>query len=251
MTLILTVDELGAAARLVGRTPPSPFAPQWTEAERGVAELVALRGLIARGLVVCPDGGEPALTAPAVLDPILDADALLEWIVDAAAGPGERTVVASAGGVSAVATQVRPGIWRVSPGAWTPPDLPASTVDIAGPTVRVDRATVGRVEQLLARDASGYVAGLLERSGLDSQVSALVAAVLTGARTMTTVRVVRSQGPNVLTVAAYTWLDAADRGLWSVTATEDDGYELAPAPAPAVRAAVADVVAHLRPVVVA
>lgn len=250
----LTVEELAVGARLVGRTPAAPFTPGWAEDERGVAEAVALRGLIARGLVEAGVAGDdPRLTPDtrSELLPLLAPDALVELIVDPTGGPRRRTVLGRAGGERRRAVEQSPGLWRVD-GADDLDVEPGCESTVEGVAVRIGRSTVDEVERLLAGGGAEFVPALLERSGVDSphETSELLRRI---AR-ITTIRAVAQPGPDQRLASAYTWLETTGHGFWEITVTEDDDYLLEPTSAARIRAALADareLVGPTRPTAVA
>src|SRR5205814_3075321 len=114
----LSSDELRAAARLAGRAPLPAFTTGWDPQEAAVADAVALRGLLARGLAgIVSAGGCPDVrfTGPArsALGPLLAPDTLVEVTVDAATGR-RRHLVGGLDDRTLLAMERHPAIWQIA-----------------------------------------------------------------------------------------------------------------------------------------
>jgi hypothetical protein len=117
--LVLTADELRAAAKVSGASAPDAVSGGWGDADRAVADVVALRGLLARGLASARDvdsGIDVALTAAAhaVLGPLLYPDQVIEVMRAAPAGT-RRWLVGQTGDTAVVAEEREPDVWRLRP----------------------------------------------------------------------------------------------------------------------------------------
>ena len=227
----LSSDEMRAAARLAGYAPLPAFDPGWAHEELGVADAVALRGLLARGLAtVCetPDGPDVRLTPGlrTALDPLLRPDAVTEIHVDEGPAGRRRHLVGESGAGALVAAECRPSIWDLRP-----TETPATAVvrsvaeplipDAGAPEERrftVSGHALSRADLLLARSAAPHLPQLLRGEGLDEAAAADLAGVLSSARALVTVRTVRITGA----AAAVCWLDAGPAGLWLVAHGDQD-----------------------------
>lgn len=108
----LSVDELRAAARLAGLLLPSLLLDD-DDLDAGVRDVVAVRGLLARGLVRLDSAdATPALTAPlaALLAPLTRPSAVAE-LEFAVAGTVLRTVAADGPGGLLVMSEREPDVW--------------------------------------------------------------------------------------------------------------------------------------------
>ncbi len=245
----LSSDELRAAARLAGLAPPPAFDPGWAPEELGVADAVAVRGLMARGLAEIRDN-DVALTASArsALDPLLAPEALVEIHQDeTAAGRRGHLLGESANGLL-LAAERSPSIWDLRAVEKAVPALLA----IAGPLVPAYAPAAGgpytvggdaldRTETLLAQGGAAHVPEALRGGGLGAADAAALAGVLAAMTSLVTVRAVRRTGDTNRTADALTWLDAGPAGLWTVAPGDDDAtYTITAADHETVHAALTD-----------
>lgn len=86
-----SADELRALATLSGLVLPPALDPGWAPDDVPVADVVALRGLLAHGALAVGAGGAPTPTAAvrALLAPLTDPTTVLDLV-----GPAHRTVLA-------------------------------------------------------------------------------------------------------------------------------------------------------------
>lgn len=116
--LALSVDELRAVARLTGLLLPSLLLDD-DDLDAGVRDVVAVRGLLARGLVwLAGPAASPALTAPlaALLAPLTRPSAVAELELEAA-GTVLRTAAADGPGGLVVLSEREPDVWLLAPWA--------------------------------------------------------------------------------------------------------------------------------------
>ncbi len=228
----MSSDDLRAAARLAGVTPLPAFESGWAAEELGVADAVAVRGLLARGLAEARDT-DVALTESArhALDPLLSPDTLVEILRDAGpAGRRGHVLGRSANGM-VLAAERAPSIWELR--AAEPP----AALSVSGPLIPPyeravatrDRFVVGgealdRAETLLAQGGGERLPALLRGDGLDEPDAASLAEILSLMRVLVTVRTVSRSGDS-RTADALTWLDAGTAGLWTVAPAEDGDDE--------------------------
>ena len=226
----LSSDELRAAARLAGRAALPAFATGWDPQEAAVADAVALRGLLARGLagIVDPNGCPAVeLTGPAwsALGPLLAPDTLVEVTVDASTGR-RRHLVGGLAGRTLLATERHPAIWQISPDARAPEavalvvvDLPAGAAAESAVRMVVDPRTLAEAEVSQSRDSTGLPA-LLHGRGLSTEVARELAGVLPAVRATVTVRLVRQVDATTSAAGVVSWLDAGATGSWLVQPAE-------------------------------
>lgn len=233
----LSADELRSAARLAGREPLPVFAPAWAPEELGVADAVAVRGLLARGLAEVretPDGPYVALRpgVRSALDPLLATDALAEVHRDAGPFGRRRHVLAESATGRVLAEERHPSIWDLrsadDQGGTALLRIAESLVPFHGPESVAGRGypvsgrALADADAMLARDEAARLADLLRGDGLDGTDAEALAAVLSAACALVTVRTTRRRGGDVCAADAVTWLDAGAAGLWLVTAMPDD-----------------------------
>jgi hypothetical protein len=201
----LSSDELRAAARLAGYAPAPAFDTAWGPDESGVADAVALRGLLARGLAGVDTTGEvPEVTltadARAALGPILAPDTLVEVCRDGIGGR-RRQLAGARDGRTVRATECHPAIWHLVP--------------VEGPPA----------------DAMYPVAAkLLPRTVAPATADAADLDVLAQLQTTVSVRTVRRLGPAAREAAAIVWLEAGSAGTWLVGTAEPDDLDDEPDP---------------------
>ncbi|HEY3506131.1 MAG TPA: hypothetical protein VGN37_25505 [Actinocatenispora sp.] len=105
-----SADELRALATLSGLVLPPALDPGWATDDVPVADVVALRGLLAHGALTAGAEGTPTPTAAvrALLAPLTDPTTVLDLV-----GPAHRTVLA--GDADTVRFVERePDVWAVN-----------------------------------------------------------------------------------------------------------------------------------------
>jgi hypothetical protein len=241
--LVLTTDELRAAAKVSGSAALAAMDGGWADEDLAVANVVALRGLQARGLATVRQsdaGVEVVLTAAvcAALRPLLGSDVAIEVIRETPSG-AQRWLIGQAGAATMVAEEREPDIWSLSA-----PDLPATRVAariaaeltaelptdllFVGTVATIPTPVLIAAERRASRDESA--AGIIELvdAGLSDADAATVAAILTKACAFVTVRRV-SHGDGLRTVHGLTWLEAGTCGTWLAIPTRSDGPDDHPA----------------------
>ncbi|OLB80163.1 MAG: hypothetical protein AUI14_07720 [Actinobacteria bacterium 13_2_20CM_2_71_6] len=207
----LSSEELRAAARLAGARALPAFAPGWAQDELGIADAVALRVLLARGLAEVHDPLDVTLTAEArsALGPLLDPYAVVEAVRET-----QRFLAAESADGVVVAEERLPSVWYLRRAARPVERALLSTVDIwldeltvaaAAPGQRmvVEAGTLARAEVLLAQGGAATLPGML-------------AELLSAVRARCTVRTLRQHGLSLRAASAVVWLDAGAAGPWLV-----------------------------------
>lgn len=105
MTLTLTTDELRVAAALAGGRLPVALDGGWSTEDVPVADTVALRGLLARGLAVAEELTVSLTDTAAVVTALLEPRTLIEVRRDGAAHAGRWLVTELA-----ACTEARPDL---------------------------------------------------------------------------------------------------------------------------------------------
>jgi hypothetical protein len=226
--LVLTADELRVAAKVSGSSVPAAVDGGWADDDLAVADVVALRGLLARGLASARDvdsGIEVTLTAAArgALGPLLRPDLVIEVIRDTATS-AQRWLVGQTAGTTVVAEEREPDVWRLrSVDASASQAVAAIVAELTGElpadaappgmVVAVRTAALVHAERLrLTGEPAAVTAGLV-RAGLPSDEAAELATILAEVNAFVTVRLVdRVDGLRV--AGALTWLEAGARGVW-------------------------------------
>lgn len=240
-TLVLTADELRVAAKVSG-SHTRVVDGGWAEEDLAVADVVALRGLLARGLATTrtmSSGVELTLTAVArgALEPLLRPELVIEVSRDTATG-SQRWLVGQAADGTVVAEEREPDIWCVRPADAPVPDVVTAIVTdlitelpsdltATGMAVTVPTSVLVDAEQRRhTRDPAAVVAELTD-AGLPDGVAATVARMLADLEAFVTVRLTNRIG-GVRVTDALTWLEAGRSGIWLAVPTHVDGPADAP-----------------------
>lgn len=226
--LVLSADELRAAATVSGSIPPGMLDGGWADEDLAVANVVALRGLLARGLATVRQSGddvEVGLTAAvsAALRPLLGSDVLIEVIRDTASD-AQRWLVGQAGDATVAAEEREPDVWRLRPVDAPATQVAAGIVTELAAELPIDQVSMGTVatvptsalltaERRATTSEPAAVIIELTNAGLSDVDAATVAAVLAKVGAFVTVRRV-SRGDGQRTVDALTWLEAGTSGTW-------------------------------------
>lgn len=235
-TLVLTADELRVAARVSG-SDARMMDGGWADEDLAVANVVAMRGLLARGMATTrtmDSGVEWTLTAATrdALAPLLRPELVIEVSRDTATG-GQRWLIGQAADGTIVAEECEPDIWRLRPADTPVYDVVTAIVtDLTaelppGPTptgtvVTVPTSVLVDAERHRStRDPAAIVADLTG-AGLRTDDAAKVATMLTNLDAFVTVRLIHSVD-GVRVTDALTWLEAGGSGVWLAVPTHIDG----------------------------
>lgn len=227
--MVVTADELQAAARLAGTALPPTLAAG--DADRPRVDLAALRGLAVRGLLRGLGSGraEPAGPLAAALDVLAHPVVVVEVEQDTGGtpptAPGRWSLVA--GATSAVRLTVRPaGLVDVDEVDGDPADAVVAGCRLdevgdeppAGAPWEADAAAHAEAdERALAGDRAG-AASVLARAGVDAEAAAAWAAAVHGRRSATALRVARLLPGGAVEIRDVRWLVDGSGGAWLVEA---------------------------------
>jgi hypothetical protein len=220
MTLLLTTDELRVSAAINGGQIPEALRAGWSAEDIPVADVVALRGLLARGLATAHDTEvELASGLDAAVLPLLTADTLVDVQRDAVARPGRWLIAANAGGVVRCAEQ-SPDLWCIE----TDPEEPIERMltellghlpdqEPSGATVTLPTDLLVEAERRSASSAE-HLQGMLAKRGMRPADADLVADIVCDLQATVTVRSLHRDGSTTTSSAALTWLETASTGVW-------------------------------------
>lgn len=225
LPVTLSAEELRAAARLAAGHLLPAFTPRWASEELGVADAVALRSLLARGLAEIRPPVDVALTGPAhaALDPLFHPAAVVEAVRET--HETQRLVaVQSAAGTTVVAEERQPCLWSLradpSPAERALSDVVDGWLDhptvAAQPSVEAD-SDPDAVGGPLA-DATTWPADTPGRWELADDGYGLP----TGVRARCSVGSVRLHGPSLRVANAVQWMATGDTGIWLVEPDHDE-----------------------------
>jgi hypothetical protein len=257
----LSSDELRALGRVAGTVLPPELLAGWHPEDHPVADTVAVRSLLARGVLQLRAGGAgPALAltgaAGAALAPLLAARALAGVSLLTRAGQERRRLVAESAAGTLLLTEREPDVWTLDPAA-DPVErvtarLAADLLDEGprpapgGARLLLPADTLRLADRLVTEGRETAVPRALTRAGLPAAAAASWAAVLCGRVATGEVRLARRVEDEVFTGGGVRWVDAGPTGVWLVEpvpeeAEDGDGeagwYALRDAGIPGVRAA--------------
>jgi len=242
----LSSDELRAMARVAGAVLPPELLDGWDREDIAVADTVAVRSLLARGLLQLRPGGV-ALTRAArgALDPLLDARALAGLSLLGRDGEERRQLVAESTAGTLLLTEREPDVWTLDPipgpaeraAAWLAADLLEEGVRPApaGAAFTAPAGTLRQTDRLLTAGRFADVATALTRAGVpaalaDGWVTVLRSRVATGQ-----VRLTRRLATDVYSGGTVRWVDAGTAGVWLVEPDEPPDDDVDDAAEPTVR----------------
>lgn len=262
--LVLGADEICVAARLAGRTPLPVFATGWAPDEAAVADAVALRTLLARGLVTVehPTEDPTLVLATDSLLPLLRPEAAVEVVSEGPGGDRRRWLVGEVGGRLLLAEERHMSVWHLSPGVGTAERHARFLLDglLAGTTptgattgdpdsdpttpVRVPARIWARAVNRRSTGGGDTLDPWLRAQGLPGADARRLALLLNAEPTTVTVRTARHRGGELSEAGSVSWLTTDRAGIWLLdpaAGPDDDGHHLLrPATPIMVRAAVAD-----------
>ncbi|HEV2780933.1 MAG TPA: hypothetical protein VGX25_16235 [Actinophytocola sp.] len=236
--LVLTTDELRVSTTVAGAPVPAALRADWSTEDMPVADLVALRGLLARGLA-SSGAGDVSLAddLSLALGPFLTGRVLVDVQRDGAVRPGRRLIAKGAAGVVSCAEH-GPDLWQVEPADPDPVErLVADLVDhlpdteASHPGVTLPTDLLAEAERRSATGATEHTRGMLVRRGLPPGTAEVVARVLGDLGTTVTVRSSHRNG-STTRCAAITWLETGSTGVWLAVPDDDPLADVDPAVPP-------------------
>jgi hypothetical protein len=231
----LSSDELRALGRVAGAVLPPELLAGWHRDDTDVADTVAVRSLLARGVLQLRAGsGGPELALTGAtresLGPLLAARALTGVSLLARSGAERRQLVAEGPGGTLLLTEREPDVWTLE-AVDGPVELQAAraAADLldAGPRpepggVRIELPdeVLGRVERLVAQGRTGAATAALAEAGVPPAAAGTWTAVLARRVATGEVRVTRRLADGVFAGGAVRWVDAGEAGVWLVEAVD-------------------------------
>jgi hypothetical protein len=225
--LVLTTDELRVSGTVAGAPLPAVLQAGWSTEDVPVADVVALRGLLARGLAIAGGGAvRLADDLTLALGPFLAGRVLVEVQRDGGTRQGRRLIAKGPTGLVRCAEQ-GPDLWRVEP--VHPDQVEQLVADLAGhlpdgepshPSATLATDLLVEAERWSTTGAPEHLPGKLARRGLPPGTAEVVARVLGDLDATVTVRSLRRNGSDAR-YAAITWLETGSSGVW--LAVPDDG----------------------------
>lgn len=232
----LSSDELRALARVAGAVLPPELLDGWHSDDTPVADTVAVRSLLARGVLQLHAGGVALTGAVRVaLDPLLQARALAGLTLLPHDGPERRRLVAESAAGTLLLTEREPDVWTLDPipgpveraTGWLAADLldegPRLAPGGAGFTAPAE--ALRQADRLLTAGRGGDIAAVLTGVGVPTAVAEVWAAVLRRRVATGEVRLTRRVSTGVFTGGGVRWVDAGTAGVWLVepAGTDEDG----------------------------
>ncbi len=227
-TWAFSAEELQVLAAVSGAVLP----PTLAGGDGALAETVATRSLVARGLLVLGDD-PPVALAPGAADrlgPLFEADAVAE--IELGGRAIQRYVVLGRqDGPKVTLHEREPQVWVVDRSdesfgslLWRllEEQAPAGP-EPTGTRLEVPAATAGDVERLAAAGEWESVDNRLRQAGVPAVPAAVWRAALAGGRRAGRVRVTRRLGDDAYLGGEVRWWDAGDLGVWRIVAPLDAG----------------------------
>ena len=240
----LSSDELRALARVAGAVLPPELLDGWHRDDTAVADTVAVRSLLARGVLQLPAGCDGvALTGAArgALGPLLDARALAGLSLLTRDGQERRRLVAESTAGTLLLTEREPDVWTLDPipgpaeraAAWLAAELLDDGPRLApgGGCVIAPAEALREADRLRTAGRDGEVAGALTRAGVPAGDADVWAGVLRRRVATGEVRLTRRIGEDVFAGGRVRWVDAGTAGVWLVEPPELPDGEPAGIPA--------------------
>jgi hypothetical protein len=220
LPMVLSSDELRAAARLAGWAPLPVFDTSWVSEEVGIADAVAIRGLLARGLATvrdvdgCPEAGLTS-AASAALNPLLRPDAIVEIHRDSWSSGRRCQMTAEADGSVVLAEEREPLVWQVHQRSGSA-ELCARPVVTCLIEELAETERAAQIRDMAVTPNALAAAQTLVAQGHAKQNSDPLVGLLAEVSVTVTVRMSRQVDPSTRVTAAVTWLDAGKTGIWLV-----------------------------------
>jgi hypothetical protein len=225
--IALSSDELRALARVGGAVLPPELLDDWHADDTAVADVVAVRSLLARGMVQLRPGGVVLTRAAGTaLDALLHARALCGLGLLSPDGEERRRLVAESGTGTLLLTEREPDVWTVDPipgpaeraAAWLATDLLEEGLRPApsGTSFVAPAEALRRADRLVTAGRAADVASTLTGAGVPAGAAATWATVLSGRMTAGEVRLTRRLSAGVFAGGTVRWVDAGPAGVWLV-----------------------------------
>lgn len=231
----LSTDEMRALGRVAESVLPPELLEGWHDADRPVADVVAVRSLLARGVLQLRagvDGPVLALTgaARAALHPLLDATAMAGVTLQTRSGQERRQLVAESTAGTLLLTEREPDVWTLDPVEGSVEQvagrLAAELLDEGprpapgGGRVVAPAEALRLADRLHVEGHEGAVVPALVRAGLSEPAAQTWAVVLRRRVATGEVRLTRRVSDEVFAGGAVRWVDAGMAGVWLVEQVE-------------------------------
>jgi hypothetical protein len=231
----LSSDELRALGRVAGAVLPPELLDGWHREDSPVADTVAVRSLLARGVLQFRagiGGSALALTGAArgAFDPLLNARAMAGLSLLTREGQERRRLVAESAAGILLLTEREPDVWTLDPipgpteraAAWLAADMLDGGPRLApnGDRIVAPAEALRLADRLLAGGHEVAIAAALARAGLPEPAAETWAAVLRRRVATGEVRLTRRVADGVFAGGAVRWVDAGTAGVWLVEQTE-------------------------------
>ncbi len=214
-------DELRLLARLSGTALPPSLGSTWLDGDEVVAEVVAARVLLARGVVSL--GGTNSLRITAAVDQLFEPLRLATTILEIECritGSGARREIAAWSRHGAVHLVERePDVWQLAPRDARPElaDLLPSQAAPVRAGFTVDTATFDRVRLHHQAGQPAVARDLISWAGVDAGTAAAWLSALDSLRAEVIVRAAEKLGEDHYALGELWWLDCGEAGLWRLT----------------------------------
>lgn len=228
----LSSDELRAIGRVAGAVLPPELLDGWHRDDCAVADTVAVRSLLARGVLQLRTGSaEPALAltgaARTALGALLEARAMAGVAVLDRFGQERRQLVAECGsGRTLLLTEREPDVWTVETSQEPAEQVVAGVVaDLLDGSPRpaptgagfdAPEEVLAQVDRFVAQGRTDLAAGALYWTGVPAAAADRWAGALERRESSCVVRLTRRVADGVFAGGAVRWVDGGAAGVWLV-----------------------------------
>jgi hypothetical protein len=220
MSAAYSCDELRLMARLAGALLPACLDSRWSDDDRLVADVVATRSLLARGVATHGEDALRLTDAVAQLIAPLSSVRTITEVHCVQPGGGSRFVTVDGDHGRLQLAEREPDVWQLAAPAQL--DLSEALDDLTGQapsplTFTMERVAFDRATRRCRAGRIAEAADQLAAAGLAPDTCAAWLSALRQWRSEGHVRLTERQGPQGFAIAELAWLDGRSAGLWQIT----------------------------------
>jgi hypothetical protein len=233
MIAAYATDELRLLARLSGTALPPSLGSTWLDGDEMVADVVAARVLLARGMISL--GGTNALRVTAAVDqmfsPLRQAKTILEIEIKLAGSGTRREIAAWNPDCGVHLVEREPDVWQLTPSQTRPQLadlLPSSSATPQELAFTIEVATFDRVRLHHQAGQAAVARDLLSWAGVAAPDAGSWMSALDGQRTEVLIRTAQRLDEDSFALDELWWLDCGEAGVWRLVMQSDPGEDSAP-----------------------
>jgi hypothetical protein len=228
MIAAYATDELRLLAKLSGTALPPSLSSTWLEGDEVVADVVAARVLLARGMVSL--GGANALRITAAVDqmfsPLRQAKTILEIECRAAASGTRREVAAWSPGCGVHLVEREPDVWQLAPSQSRPQLADLLPVSSATPGEASFTISLTAFDRIRLHHQAGQPAvanDLLSWAGVGVGDRSAWLSALDSQRSEVVIRSAQRLGDDSFALDELWWLECGEAGIWRLVSERASG----------------------------